>query len=128
VRAAIAMQQHDAAKAIEVLQPAAAYELGGPGYFSSTMYPAFLRGEAHLQLKQGKEAAAEFQKILDHPGVVANLSTGALARLGLARAYALEGDTAKAKAAYKDFLNLWKDADSDVPVLIQAKAEYAKLP
>ena len=91
------------------------------------MLPTYLRGQAYLQLHQGKEAAAEFQKILDHPGVVVNQSTGALARLGLARAYAMQGETTKARAAYQDFLTLWKDADPDIPILIQAKAEYAKL-
>jgi len=127
IRAAIALQKNDPARAVELLQPAAMYELGGPGYFSSTMYPAFLRGEAYLQLKQGRQAAAEYQKFLDHRGVVLNVSTGALARLGLARAYAMQGDTAKAKAAYQEFLTLWKDADPGIPVLIQARAEYAKL-
>jgi hypothetical protein len=77
-------------------------------------------------LHDGNRAAAEFQKFIDHRGVVVN-SWGALARLGLARAYAMQGDTAKAKAAYQDFLTLWKDADTDVPILKQAKAEYAKL-
>jgi len=78
-------------------------------------------------LHQGSSAAAEFQKILDHPGVVQNEPIAALARLGLARAYVLSGDSAKAKSAYQDFFGLWKDADSDVPILKQAKAEYAKL-
>jgi tetratricopeptide (TPR) repeat protein len=91
------------------------------------MYPVFVRGEAYLAAGQGSEAAAEFQKILAHPGVVLNQPIGALAHLGLGRAYALQGDTAKAKAAYQDFLRLWKDADPDVPILKQSKAEYAKL-
>ena len=76
---------------------------------------------------QGKEAAAEFQKILDHRGIVLNKPIGALGRLQLGRAFALQGDTAKAKTAYHDFLTLWKDADTDVPILKEAKAEYAKL-
>jgi cytochrome c-type biogenesis protein CcmH/NrfG len=76
---------------------------------------------------QGKEAAAEFQKIIDHRGMVLNSPIGALAHLGLARAYAMQGDTAKARAAYQDFLTLWKDADPDIPILKEAKAEYAKL-
>jgi hypothetical protein len=80
-----------------------------------------------LAAGQGSAAAAEFQKILDHSGIVWNCWTGALAHLGLARACVLQGDTAKAKAAYQDFLALWKDADPDIPVLIAAKAEYAKL-
>jgi eukaryotic-like serine/threonine-protein kinase len=87
----------------------------------------FVRGEAYLAARQGGEAAAEFQKILDHPGVVLNQPIGALAHLGLGRAYALKGDTARAKAAYQDFLTLWKDADPDIPVLQQANAEYVKL-
>ena len=86
-----------------------------------------MRGEAYLALRQGNEAAAEFQKILNHPGIVVNCPLGALARLGLGRAYTLRGDPAKARAAYQDFLTLWKDADPDIPILKQAKAEYAKL-
>jgi hypothetical protein len=78
-------------------------------------------------LHDGHRASAEFQKFIDHRGIVVNFPWGALARLGLARAYALQGDTAKAKAAYQDFLTLWKDADPDIPILIAAKAEYAKL-
>jgi cytochrome c-type biogenesis protein CcmH/NrfG len=86
-----------------------------------------VRGDAYLAGHQGIEAAAEFQKILGNRGVVQNESIGVLSHLGLARAYAMQGDTAKAKAAYQDFLTLWKDADPDIPVLIAAKAEYAKL-
>jgi hypothetical protein len=126
-------------KAIEVLQSAVPYELGTFGYMYSFVcgYPIFVRGEAYLAGRQGNEAAAEFQKILDHPGVVLNEPIGALAHLGLARAYALEaqsmqgaeadGARAKARTAYNDFLTLWKDADPDIPILRQAKAEYAKL-
>jgi predicted Zn-dependent protease len=91
------------------------------------MYPVFVRGEAYLALHQGSEAAAEFQRILDHRGIVLNEPIGALAHLGLARAYAMQGDTAKSTAAYQNFLTLWKDADPDIPILIAAKAEYAKL-
>ena len=91
------------------------------------IYPAYVRGEAYLAAKQGTAAAAEFQKILDHRGLVGLCETGALARLGLARAYVLQGDTAKAKAAYQDFLTVWKEADPDIPVLIAAESEYAKL-
>jgi len=86
-----------------------------------------VRGEAYLALGDGQRAAAEFQKFVDQRGVVGNFSWGAMARLGLARAYALQGDTAKSKAAYQDFLTLWKDADSDIPVLKKAKMEYAKV-
>ena len=91
------------------------------------MYPVYFRGIAHLAAKQGGEAAAEFQKIIDHPGLVVNEPIGALAHLGLGRAYVLTGDLPKARAAYRDFLALWKDADPDIPMLKQAKAEYAKL-
>jgi eukaryotic-like serine/threonine-protein kinase len=86
-----------------------------------------VRGEAYLAAHQGGAAAAEFQKILDHRGIVLNEPIGTLAHLGLGRAYALQADTAKAKAAYKDFFALWKDADPDIPILKEAKAEYAKL-
>jgi eukaryotic-like serine/threonine-protein kinase len=95
--------------------------------FSTALYPACFRGEAYLATHQGSEAAAEFQKILDHRGIVLNSPIGALARLQIGRAYAMQGDTPKAKAAYQDFLTLWKDADPDIPILKEAKAEYAKL-
>jgi hypothetical protein len=91
------------------------------------MHPAYLRGLAYLALRQGNAAAAEFQKILEHRGLTANCPLGALARLQIGRAYAIAGDTANAKEAYQDFLNIWKDADPDLPILKQAKAEYAKL-
>ena len=114
--------------AIELLHAAAPYELGYDATLQlGTMYPVFVRGQAYLDLHQGREAAGEFQKFLDHRGVVVSYSLAALAHLGLARAYALEGDAAKARTAYQDFLTLWKDADADIPVLIAAKTEYAKL-
>jgi hypothetical protein len=91
------------------------------------MYPVYVRAEAYLNGQQGSGAAAEFQKILNHRGLSWNCATGALAHLGLARSYALQGDTAKARAAYQDFLTLWKDADADIPIFKQAKSEYAKL-
>jgi hypothetical protein len=91
------------------------------------MFPVFVRGEAYLAAHKGSDAAAEFQKILDHRGLVLNQPIGALAHLGLGRAYVLQGDTAKARTAYQDFLTLWKDADPDIPILKQAKVEYAKL-
>jgi tetratricopeptide (TPR) repeat protein len=91
------------------------------------MFPVYVRGTAYLAAHQGKEAAAEFQKILDNRTVVLNVPIGALAYLGLGRAYILQRDTAKARAAFQDFLTLWKDADPDTPILIAAKAEYAKL-
>jgi hypothetical protein len=123
IHAAAALQNGSATKALEALAPAAPYELGT----AAGLYPAYLRGEAYLTAHQGSAAAAEFQKILDHAGVVFNDLMGALAHLGLARAYALSGDTVKAKSAYQDFLGLWKDADPDIPILKEAKAEYAKL-
>jgi tetratricopeptide (TPR) repeat protein len=86
-----------------------------------------VRGEAYLHLGDGGKAAAEFQKLLDHPGCVLNFPLGALAHLGLGRAYAVTGDKDKARTAYQDFFKLWKDADSDIPILQQAKAEYARL-
>jgi tetratricopeptide (TPR) repeat protein len=91
------------------------------------MYPVYLRGEAYISEGQGANAAAEFQKILDHRGIVVSDPVGAVARLQLGRAYALAGNKSRAKAAYQDFLTLWIDADSDVPILKQAKAEYSKL-
>ncbi len=106
------------------------YELGLPAlnfYNWTNLYPVYVRGEAYLAAHQGKEAATEFQKILDHRGIVLNEPIGALAHLQLGRAYAMQGDTAKSRTAYQDFLTLWKDADADFPILKEAKAEYAKL-
>jgi predicted Zn-dependent protease/predicted Ser/Thr protein kinase len=128
--AQLALSRNDAAKAIEALQAAAPYELGDPteAFTFLSLYPVYVRGEAYLAGHQETgAAAAEFQKILDHRGVVFNEPIGALARVSLGRAYAMTGDTAKAKSAYQDFLTLWKDADPDTPILKQAKAEYAKL-
>ncbi len=122
VHAQIALNRGDSADAIGVLQAAIPYELG-----AASLYPAYLRGEAYLAAHQGREAAVEFQKILDHSGVVQNDPVGGLAHLQLARAYTLQGDTVKARAAYQDFLTLWKDADPDIPILKEAKAEYARL-
>jgi len=129
IRAQIALNHRDTSKAIELLQPAIQYELGqmGSGAVSPSLYPAWVRGEAYRAAGEGAEAAREYQKILDHRGVVVNGPIGALAHLGLGRAYALQGDTVKARVAYQDFFALWKDADPDVPVLVAAKAEYAKL-
>ena len=95
--------------------------------YAGPLYPPYVRGQAYLAAHQGTEAAVEFQKILDHRGIVQNSPVGVVAHLGLARAYALKSDGAKAKAAYQDFFTLWKDADPDIPVLIIAKSEYAKL-
>jgi tetratricopeptide (TPR) repeat protein len=125
--------------ALKILQAATPLELGQIGFVLNTscLYDVYVRGDAYLAAGQGGAAAAEFQKILDHNGIIWNCWTGALAHLGLARANALEakdsqGATAdaargRARAAYKDFLSLWKDADPDIPILQQAKAEYAKL-
>ncbi len=106
-----------------MIQAAAPYELSAVG----KMYSVYVRGEGYLAAHRVNEAAAEFQKILNHREIVVNLPIGALAHLGLGRAYAAMGDTTKARVAYQDFLTLWKDADPDTPVLQQAKAEYAKL-
>jgi tetratricopeptide (TPR) repeat protein len=130
IRATIELGRNNADKAIEILQAAVSYELGTPNPYPAAgamLYPIYVRGQAYLKLRQGKEAAAEFQKILDHRYIAINFITGALAHLGLARACALQGDTAKARAAYNDFFTLWKDADPDIPILKEAKAEYAKL-
>jgi eukaryotic-like serine/threonine-protein kinase len=129
LRAHLAISRNDASKAIDALQTAAPYELGLTSYvgFSGTLYPVYVRGEAYVASHQGGEAAVEFQKILDHRSVVVNEPMGVLAHLGLARAHAMAGDTAKARAAYQEFLALWKDADPDIPILKQAKEEYAKL-
>jgi eukaryotic-like serine/threonine-protein kinase len=122
LHAQLALDRNDASKAIEALQAAAPTEMGIGG-----LHPAYMRAEAYLAAHEGIEAAAEFQKILDHRGIVLNSPIGALAHLGLGRAYVLQGDTAKARAAYQDFLTLWKGADPDIPILIAAKSEYAKL-
>ena len=131
LRAKLALNRGNAKEAIEILRAAAPYELGRTtftgDYFWNALYPVYVRGEAYLAVHRGAEAAVEFQKILDHRGIVLNLPIGALAHLQIGRAYAMQGDIAKAKAAYQDFLTLWKDADPDIPVLIAAKAEYAKL-
>ena len=132
VRAAIALQRRDSVKAIATLRTSVPYELADPPPFSAgTMYPAYLLGQAYLSSGNasgnGELAAAEFQKILDHPGVIVNFPLSALSHLGLGRARALSGDEAAARNAYQDFFALWKDADSDIPIMKQAKAEYAKL-
>ena len=127
IHAAALLRVSDGPKATEA-QAAAPYELGGNlETLTFVLYPRYLRGEAYLAAKQGTAAAAEFQKILDHPGVVRNEPIGALAHLGMGRAFALSGDKTKAKTAYQEFLTLWKDADPDIPVFKEAKAEYVKL-
>jgi tetratricopeptide (TPR) repeat protein len=128
IEAAIAMAQQAPDRAVVALEPSLPYELGqAPPGTNGLMYPAYIRGLAYLAQKNGSAAAAEFQKFLDHPGVIQNFLLGSLAHLQLARAHVVSGDTAKAKTAYQDFLTLWKDADPDIPILKEAKAEYAKL-
>ena len=130
INAAIEINRRNPSKAIEILQLTAPYELGEPypsfqvgGY----LYPVFVRAQSYLLSHRGGEAATEFQRILDHRSIVMNCPLGALARLGLARAYTLQGQIAKSRSSYQDFFTLWKDADPDIPILKQAKAEYAKL-
>jgi serine/threonine protein kinase/Flp pilus assembly protein TadD len=129
LRAQLALNRNSAAESVASLRTAIPYELGLPTVtvFAPALYPVYVRGIAFLTLHQGNEAAIEFQKILDHRGVVGSEPIGALVHLQLGRASAMSGDAAKARTAYKDFLTLWKDADPDIPILRQAKAEYAKL-
>jgi predicted Zn-dependent protease len=131
LRSSLAMNQGQALKALELLQIAVPYELGTHrssihGNFGA-LYPVYMRGQAYLAAHQGEEAAVEFQKILDHRGVVVSDTVGALAHLQLGRAYVMQGNKAKAKTAYESFLALWKDADAEMPVLARAKSEYASL-
>jgi serine/threonine protein kinase/tetratricopeptide (TPR) repeat protein len=129
IKAAIELNGNNPAQAVVFLEAAAPYELGDPPQLQlGTMYPAHIRGQAQLVAHNGAAAATEFQKFLNHRGITLNFPLGALAHLGLARAYSLSGDTAKAKTSYNDFFVLWKDADPDIPILVAAKAEYAKLP
>jgi len=123
VRAAIALDRHTPEKAIEWLQNMGSFELCPVGQ----MDPVYLRAQAYLEMRNGKAAAREFQKILAHPGLVLENPVGVLARLGMARAYSIQGDTAEARIAYIDFFNQVKDADPDIPILRQARAEYSKL-
>jgi tetratricopeptide (TPR) repeat protein len=131
IRAILALNRGDPAKAIDALEPAIPYELGSPrcavvGYFGS-LYPILFRGEAYLAAHKGPEAAREFEKLLDHRGIMLGDPVSALAHYGLAQSYALSGDLNNARIQYKEFLVLWKDADPDLPVLREAKAEFAKL-
>lgn len=127
IQAAVALQRNDPSRAVELLKAASTVELGQPTEVSVFLCPVYLRGEAYLMLHESSAGAAEFRKFIDHWGVVWNFPWGALARLGLARAYVEQGDSAKARAAYQDFLTLWKYADPDEPIYIEAKAEYARL-
>jgi tetratricopeptide (TPR) repeat protein len=126
IHAASEVAKDDPAQAVTDLELTAPYDLATPVPINA-LYPAYVRGLAYLAAHNGTAAATEFQKLYDHPGIVANVPVGALARLGMGRASVLSGNTAKAKAAYQEFFALWKDADPDIPVLKQAKAEYAKL-
>jgi len=127
INAAIELNKGNSSQALLLLEAAAPYELGTGGMSITSLYPAYVRGQAYLLASNGTAAAAEFQKLLDHRGIVLNFVTGALAHLQLGRAYAMSGDTRKARTAYNDFLTLWKDADPDIPILKQSKAEYARL-
>jgi eukaryotic-like serine/threonine-protein kinase len=126
IRGSMEIGHNSPDKAVEILRTAEPFDLAGATPIGS-LFPAYVRGQAYLQAHRGAEAAAEFQKLLEHRGVVSNFAMGALAHLGLGRAYAVQGDTAHARAAYQDFFGIWKDADADVPILVAAKAEYAKL-
>jgi tetratricopeptide (TPR) repeat protein len=125
IRAASEVNRGNPSKAIETLQAAVPFELGQPPIL--VLYPVYIRSVAYLVSRQGSAATAEFQKILDHRGIMLNGLVSALAHLGLARAYALQGDKTRARTKYQDCFALWKDADPDIPILKQAKAEYAKL-
>jgi len=125
IRALIKITENRPAEAIEVLQPTLPYEFGEEGF--GNLQPAYVRGLAYRELGKGPEAAAEFQKLSDHPGIVGSFVTGALAQLQLARAEQMSGNRDAAREHYQDFLALWKGADPDVPILKQAKTEYAKL-
>ena len=129
IRAQLALLRKDMTGAAQMLQPATSYELGiaGGTTFSANLYPAYVRGQIYLAAKQGARASVEFQRIVDWPGVVINEPIGALAHLGLARAYAMQGEVFQAGAAYRDFFSLWGGADSDLPVLNEAMAEYKAL-
>jgi tetratricopeptide (TPR) repeat protein len=123
IRGEIEINRGNPGKAIELLQAASPYEFG----FFPRMLPTYVRGQAYLRARQGKEAAAEFQKVLDHRGSCQTSPQCALAHLQLARARALSGDATGARSAYQDFFAIWKDADPDIPILKKGKAEYAKL-
>jgi tetratricopeptide (TPR) repeat protein len=130
IRASIELSRNHPDKAVELLRAASPYELGVPNpqpQVLGNLYPVYVRGQIYLKTGQGKQAAAEFQKMLDYRSIVANFVLGALAHLQLGRAKAMSGDKEGAGKAYRDFLTLWKDADPDIPILKEAKAEYARL-
>jgi tetratricopeptide (TPR) repeat protein len=127
IRAVMALKANNPAEAIDILRVTEPYDLAPRLMPPSALYPAYVRGLAYLQLGQGRQAAAEFQKLIDHPEVAQLHHQGALARLQLGRAQAMMGDNAAALKSYQNFLTLWKDADPDIPILKEAKAEFAKL-
>lgn len=127
IKAVLELNRDNPSKALEYLQLAAPYELGQASMYVNNMYPVYVRGQAYLQAHDGPAAVAEYQKILDHKGVQQNFVIASLAHFQIARAYAMAGGTPTAKAAYKDFLTLWKNADPEIPILKKAKNEYAKL-
>jgi eukaryotic-like serine/threonine-protein kinase len=128
IKAAIALSRGNPRRALELLDPAKPFDLAQPSPSGlAPLYPAYLRGQAYLALHNGVAAATEFQKVLDHPGIALNFPLSALAHLQLARAYVLAREPAKGRTAYQEFLTLWKDADQDIPILISAKSEFAKL-
>src|SRR5262249_15155362 len=129
--ALLAISHGEPSSAIDLLQIAAPYDLAIPGSwfgFFGNLYPVYVRGAAWLAAHDGAKAAAEFRKILDNPAIVFSYPVLAVARMQLVRALALSGDNTNAKAAYEDFLNFWKEADADIPILKQARVEYAKIP
>ena len=127
IDAAIDIDAGHNARAITALEAAAPNELGTGGTFIAYLYPAYMRGQAYLRERDGKAAVAEFRKLVDHPGIMINFITGPLAYLQLGRAYAMAGESAQARSAYREFFAIWHGADADIPVLEQAKKEYARL-
>ena len=127
VRAAVKLEQHDPAAAIDLLRGTAKYDLAWTESFDN-VYPAYIRGLAYLELSDGRSAAAQFQKLIDNPGLTVRHVTGPLAWLQLGRAQKMMGDEAAARKSYETFLDLWKNADPDIPIYRRAKTEFAKLP
>ena len=127
VKATTALNRGNASQALALLESASAYELGDAGASINYLYPAYVRGQAYLRTHDGTQAVGEFQKLLDHRGIVENFPTGTLVHLQMGRAYVMKGEMSKAKSAYQDFFAIWKGADPDIPILKEAKAEYAKL-
>ncbi len=127
IRAALELNRHNPSRALEFLKATDAYEFASPVDLRIMLYPTFLRGQAFLMQANGVAAATEFEKVIDHPGLLGNSPLGPVSYLGLARAFALQGNASKARAAYEDFLHLWEDADPQIPILRRAKAEYARL-